>query len=152
MKIYLAGPMSGIPEFNYPLFDKVAKVLRGDGHEVVNPAELDTEEDLEGLNVVDGLGVQYLQRAEFLKRDIAELVACDAVVVLPNWQVSMGTNVEIMVAQACGIPVYPVIGVNAENPTIDTNSEPIVPNAARALTHVEQAAKARWMNPSLPWT
>ena len=45
MKWYLAGPMSGIPQFNFPLFMKAAQELR-DVHEldIVSPAELDDEE------------------------------------------------------------------------------------------------------------
>ena len=39
--VYIAGPMTGIPEFNYPLFNATAKALRATGVEVRNPAEND---------------------------------------------------------------------------------------------------------------
>ncbi|KKL43628.1 hypothetical protein LCGC14_2366920, partial [marine sediment metagenome] len=32
LKYYLAGPMSGYPQFNIPLFDQVTAVLRADGY------------------------------------------------------------------------------------------------------------------------
>lgn len=41
MTTYIAGPMSGIPDFNYPMFHRVAKHLRDRGVDVRNPAEND---------------------------------------------------------------------------------------------------------------
>ena len=42
-KVYVAGPMRGIPEFNFPAFFAAADKLRGDGFAVFNPAERDNE-------------------------------------------------------------------------------------------------------------
>ncbi len=41
MNLYLAGPMRGIPGFNFPKFDEVAATLRFIGHTVFSPAEHD---------------------------------------------------------------------------------------------------------------
>lgn len=41
MRTYLAGPMSGLPAFNFPLFHYAAKVLRAAGMEIISPAETD---------------------------------------------------------------------------------------------------------------
>jgi len=36
--IYIAGPMSGLPEFNYPAFFAAAEQLTAAGYDVLNPA------------------------------------------------------------------------------------------------------------------
>ena len=43
-KYYLAGPMTNIPQFNYPRFFELAKVLRAEGYTIISPAELDSPE------------------------------------------------------------------------------------------------------------
>lgn len=37
--IYLSGPMTGVPEYNYPAFNAEAARLRALGYTVENPAE-----------------------------------------------------------------------------------------------------------------
>lgn len=39
MKLYIAGPMTGLPDNNYPAFHEAARDLRARGYEVANPAE-----------------------------------------------------------------------------------------------------------------
>lgn len=41
MKVYIAGPMTGLPEFNFPLFFEAEELLKGHGFEVINPARED---------------------------------------------------------------------------------------------------------------
>ena len=38
--IYIAGPMTGLPDLNFPTFHTEAARLRSLGHEVINPAEI----------------------------------------------------------------------------------------------------------------
>lgn len=42
--LYVAGPMTGIPRFNFPLFDAVSAALRGQGYTIISPAETDHEQ------------------------------------------------------------------------------------------------------------
>ncbi|ROT46097.1 DUF4406 domain-containing protein [Pusillimonas sp. NJUB218] len=88
MKIYIAGPMTGLPDLNFPAFHAAAKLLRDEGHTVVNPAE---------LNIEPGASWQQCMRI-----DIRELVTCEGIFLLPNWTLSRGARLEFHIAsQLC---------------------------------------------------
>jgi nucleoside 2-deoxyribosyltransferase len=91
MKIYLAGPMSGLPESNYPAFHEVASRLRTLGHEVLNPAE----------NAEPPCGTWQ----GYMRMSVAQVADCDAVAKLSGWENSRGTQVEVRLAVGMGIPV-----------------------------------------------
>lgn len=108
MKIYVAGPMRGIPEFNHPAFDRAARDLRALGHEVFSPAEADRDKghDFAGhdgtLTQADGFDLRAA-----LSADLAWITAhADAVVVLPGWQRSLGAQAEVATARALDIGVH----------------------------------------------
>lgn len=84
-RLYVAGPMSGYPESNYPLFHEVSARLRGAGYEVVNPAEVSLER--EGK-------VHYL---DFLREDLVQMLTCFGICVLPDWWESTGARNEVHV-------------------------------------------------------
>lgn len=101
MNLYLAGPMRGIPEFNFPQFHSAAAWLRGQGYEVFNPAEHDAQ-DTEARYSVDPLGVAR----EVFGRDTAWICAqADAVATLPGWHNSKGAKAEVALALALGLDV-----------------------------------------------
>jgi len=89
MKLYLAGPMTGIPQLNYPLFQAEAARLRQLGYEVVSPAEINA-------NAEDGW-------VPCMRRDIAELVKCDGIALLPGWQKSRGAQLAYHIALQLGL-------------------------------------------------
>ena len=93
-KVYIAGPMSGYEEFNFPAFNRVEELLRGTyGYKhVINPAKLHPTTDLPWV--------------EFLKRDLRELITCDAVFLLEGWEKSRGATLEAFVAYALGLRLY----------------------------------------------
>ena len=94
MKWYIAGPMSGLPELNFPAFHAKAAELRAQGFDAVNPAE---------INADPAAGWNACMRA-----DIAQLVTCDGVVLLPGWERSRGASLEAHIAHALGMAlVYP---------------------------------------------
>ena len=90
--IYLAGPMSGVENHNFPAFHAEAKRLRDLGHTVINPAETDGGDTSNSW--------EY-----YMKKDIAMMVGCDAVVVLPGWEKSRGANIEVNLARQLKIRV-----------------------------------------------
>jgi len=114
VKVYIAGPMSGIPQFNIPAFDAVANDLRARGYEVVSPAELDDPEIRdEELASPDGDMASLTKKVgeawgDFLSRDV-KLIAdegIEAIVVLPDWYKSRGARLEVTVGTLCGLPIY----------------------------------------------
>lgn len=117
MKVYLAGPMTGIPQFNYPAFDEAVHRLRLMGWEVTSPAELDDPETRKmALTSTDGAPGSGSANGEtwgdFLARDVKLLAdtPLDAIVVLPGWERSRGARLETFVAnRMAGRPIlrYP---------------------------------------------
>lgn len=101
-KIYLAGPMSGFADHNFPAFDKATAALRADGIIVISPAELSRQIQVQvddNGNVLDGT------YAICMRQDIEALLTVDAVVVLPGWERSRGARFEAHLAQLLNLPV-----------------------------------------------
>ena len=101
-RIYIAGPMRGIPLFNFPAFDAAAASLRSMGWEPVNPADLDRQH---GFNpATDSVTPEFLLEA--MRRDLDAITRVDAVALLPGWENSRGALAEIAVARWRGIPAF----------------------------------------------
>lgn len=90
-KIYIAGPMTGLPELNFPAFHLAAEWLRGMGHEVVNPAEINPDTSMEWH--------------ECMRADFAQLVTCQCIYLLPGWEDSRGAKLEHHIAERLGMRV-----------------------------------------------
>ena len=91
-RIYIAGPMTGLPEYNFPAFHAAAERLRQAGWEPVNPAEnFDGRTDL--------------PREDYLRADVKLLIECDAVAMLSGWEDSRGAKLEYLLARELVLPV-----------------------------------------------
>lgn len=88
--IYIAGPMTGRPDFNFPAFHRVAERLREMGWKVINPAE-------------NHSGDQRLTHEEYMRTDIPQVVSADALYAMNGWEDSKGASLEVKVADACGL-------------------------------------------------
>lgn len=99
VKVYLAGPMRGLPEYNFPTFTKTAQALREKGYEVWSPHEDELDQ---GFN--PRLDSPKTIK-EYMARDLPAVLQSDVVALLPGWTNSEGTYIELFVARTCGIDV-----------------------------------------------
>lgn len=100
-KIYIAGPMSGLPGNNWQAFDDKERELRAEGWDVVNPAQLDREAGMKPDEAVD----QYNYES-CASRDIQALSQCSGIYMLSGWQHSKGACWERALAKHWGIRRY----------------------------------------------
>jgi hypothetical protein len=109
---YIAGPMTGKPQFNFPAFEAAARDLRYRGCDVVSPHELD-EPEVKAEALASGDGKLHDGKiagrtwADILSKDV-KVVAdlCGGVVVLPDWDTSKGATLEVFVAITCGHKLF----------------------------------------------
>lgn len=124
-KVYLCGPMTNIPKFNFPAFDRVAHRLRKRGYEVITPSELDNQETrAAALASPDGSPGSGTANGEtwgdFLSRDVkllADEPGLEAIVLMPpavntqgeivTWLDSRGARLEVFCGGTlCGKRVF----------------------------------------------
>lgn len=91
--VYISGPMTGFPDFNFPAFNAAAERWRHAGWDVINPAE-----EFEGRT--------DLEREVYLRRDIENLLRVDGLALLPGWADSKGARLELAIAQELGLSIF----------------------------------------------
>ena len=89
-KVYIAGPMTGIDDFNRPAFFEMEKILNGHDRIALNPATLPGG----------------LRQSEYMDICFAMIRAADAVVFLDGWKDSEGAKAEYAYAKKIGLPLY----------------------------------------------
>lgn len=94
-RIYISGPMTGLPGLNFGAFHCTAAQLRALGYEVVSPAEKQSE--------TEGLSWE-----EHLRQDLQQMLTCDTIALLPGWEASKGAHLELHVAHRVGMNVVSV--------------------------------------------
>lgn len=95
MKIYISGPMSGLPDFNYPAFFTAAKDLRACGHAPINPARVRP-------------GKTPTTWLEFMRHALRDIADADGIATLPGWSASRGASLEVDIARCLELPVRPL--------------------------------------------
>ena len=106
MKIYIAGPMTGVEDFNFPLFFETEEKLKELGYETLNPAKNDGADVKTATQNAISASLSGATWSSYMRRDLSNLCLSDAVCVLPNWKSSKGASLEVQVAQALDIPIY----------------------------------------------
>jgi len=95
MRLYIAGPMTGKKDFNYPAFNKAEKELRNAGFDVANPT-----------NNFPGETPGDRSWREYVSAGIIQMLQCDGVAALGGSHTSRGAILEIFIAQHIYIPVH----------------------------------------------
>lgn len=93
-KIFISGPMTGLPNFNRDAFNQEAQRLLGMGHVALNPAILP-----------DGL-----EQHEYMAICIEMVKMADQLVMLPGWGLSEGAYIEFCLAKKSGKTIREVGG------------------------------------------
>ena len=98
MIVYIAGPMSGLPQHNYPAFNRAEEKLAALGYTVLNPVHVDLLNDTGKPQAWDW----------YMRKTIAMLVEADAVALLEGWQKSTGARLEKHIALELNMPAMPM--------------------------------------------
>ena len=108
--IYLAGPMTGIPQFNYPAFFEAADELRWYGYNVINPPESDSlEVRAAAMASLSGdwadLPEPDILLPAIIRQNVDDVLSSDGIATMFGWANSKGAQFEVALAHRIGIPV-----------------------------------------------
>ena len=126
MRIYISGPMTGYPEFNFPAFHAAAAAWRAAGWDVVNPAE-----EFEGQT--------DLPYRAYVERDMQRLRTVDAIALLEGWD---GPNARGSVWESeVAVTLFGLPRFRADRPFPAEDFEPeTVLQEAQRLVHGDRGA------------
>jgi hypothetical protein len=95
-KVYISGPMTGIPNLNFPQFEAAENVVKCALLECFNPIHIPAP--LTALKG-DALWRYYMHHC------VRAIPDCDAMLMLPNWQNSKGAVWEHRIAEMLGLTI-----------------------------------------------
>ena len=93
-KIYIAGPMTGLPNYNFDAFDRAAEMLRTRGLEPVNPAD----NGRKFLAENGGREPNWEEYRDLLNQGRDMLRQCSKIYLLKGWENSKGAIEELSYA------------------------------------------------------
>ena len=108
MKIYIAGPMTGLKEFNFPAFFAAESGLSELGHECFNPARNDEEKygiDVTGTDG-DPKQIPTFDLRKALSDDTRYICEeAEGIYMLKGWERSSGACAEHALAKALNLEI-----------------------------------------------
>lgn len=98
--LYIAGPMTGLPELNFPAFFDAEAELKRAGFAVLNPADR--------AGRTEGMPWSW-----YLRRGLRDVTEADGIALLPGWENSRGAQLEVHVAKGLHMMATSVDGWTA---------------------------------------
>lgn len=110
-RVYISGPITGLPNLNKDAFDNEERLLKEAGFEVFNPHSISppSEEEKAEWKLEHDTGLfpepsvrlwQY-----YMRICVGQIPLCDSMRMLPNWQNSKGAVWEHKIAMMLGLEV-----------------------------------------------
>lgn len=92
MKIYISGPITGVKGY-MRRFNEAEKLLKENGHEVINPARVLAQMPFETTH------------EEYMRMSITMMGMCDTILLLDGWKNSKGAQIEFDYAVRMGMTI-----------------------------------------------
>jgi uncharacterized protein DUF4406 len=112
VKVYIAGPITGLPDHNRAAFAAAEAWLSAAGCTPVNPHTVAHAHP--GRTCPPGErhteGDETHPYGCWIRADVKALLDCDAVALLPGWSQSRGARHELATAVICSMPVHYLLG------------------------------------------
>lgn len=90
-RLYLCGPVTGVPDLNRPAFDEAAETLREAGYAVLVPHDAVPA---------------HARWQDAMRMCIAAMLGCDGVALIDGWERSRGAAIEIDIARKVGMTAF----------------------------------------------
>jgi hypothetical protein len=95
MILYVAGPMTGYPDFNYPAFHTAEVQLRTAGHTVLNPVSSEQHNTTGKPQTWDW----------YMRHALRMVTQAEGLAMLPGWLLSRGARLEHTVAEHLNLDI-----------------------------------------------
>jgi hypothetical protein len=133
-RIYLAGPMTGYPELNFPVFHAEAARLSAAGLDVINPAEINPDQSARWIDC--------------MRADVPQLLTCAGIHLLPGWEKSRGARLEYSLASMLEFEITLATGAADPRALAAMASAALHAVAQRHVEDYEFDAGEGWHTPS----